>query len=297
MTEPLHTCPHCSRSGFTERGLKSHLSVHHKSLVVAKAPLEVVTGPRLANGNDAEVAAKLTELVHGAQDGLRRILVAGFFIESIVRQLPHGATKPWLEQHCPGIAWRTINDWRQLSRGVMEALGIEWDAAAKLPLPLHDALALPPAEVPKAMQALRGQIDDLIADKSARQLQLALRAADPKDGGDKMWAKWLRKHHPDLIVDGVIPPRGKVAKEIRAAFDAYRIKQGRELAKEIGPKAMTRLVLRLAAEIQQACNDHVIGQADDAAFEALNEARLGLGDYMAGLSKRRAAARGKGSRG
>ncbi|MFO1461292.1 MAG: hypothetical protein U1G08_18050 [Verrucomicrobiota bacterium] len=296
MPETLHNCPHCSRSGFTERGLKSHLSVQHKALIVASTPLEVVTGPRLAGGNDAEVAAKLTELVRGAQDGVRRILVAGFFIESIVRQLPHGATRPWLEQHCPEIQWRTVNRWRELARGVMEALGIEWNAAAKLPLPLHDTLALPAGDVPKAMQELRGQIDDLIADKSASQLQLALRAADPKDGGDKQWAKWLRKHHPELIVDGVIPARGKVPKDIRAAFDEYRIKETKRLLKEVGPKAFTDQVLTLAEQIHAVCNTRVLGQASRESFQLLDEARLALGDFMGRMAKGRESAHGRKER-
>ena len=298
MPEPLHNCPHCRRTGLTEKGLKAHLNARHKGLIPApaQAPLEVMTGPSLSGGNDAEVAAKLTELVQGAQDGLRRILVAGFFIESIVQQLPHGATRSWIELHCPGVSWQSVNRWRELARGVMEALGIEWDAAAKLPLPLHDALALPPAEVPKAMQELRGQIDDLIADKSARQLQLALRAADPKDGGDKMWAKWLRKHHPELIVDGVIPPRRKAPKDIRAAFDEYRIRETKKLLKEVGPKAYTDQVLMLAEQIHAVCNTRVLGQASRESFERLDEARLALGDFMGRLAKGRESAHGRKER-
>lgn len=293
MPETLHNCPHCRRGGLTERGLKTHLKARHANLVPAVAPLEVMSGPSLSGGNDAEVAAKLAELVRGAQDGLRRILVAGFFIESIVQQLPHGATRNWIDHHCPSVSWQSINRWRELARGVMEALGIEWDAAAKLPLPLHDALALPPGEVPKAMQELRGQIDDLIADKSARQLQLALRAADPKDGGDKQWAKWLKRNHPELIVDGVIPPRGKVPKEVRAAFDEYRIKETKRLLKEVGPKAFTDQVLTLAEQIHAVCNTRVLGQASRESFQLLDEARLALGDFMTRMAKGRESAHGR----
>lgn len=300
MPETLYPCPHCGKAGFTARGLKSHITVQHTDRKGRPAKLEVMapasTAPCLSGGNDKQVAEQLVELVRGAQDGVRRILMAGFFIEGIVRELPHGATRPWLEQHCPEVHWATVCRWRELARGVMESLGIEIDQVAKLPLPIHEMLALPPSDVPQPMQAMRGQIDDLIADKSARQLQLALRAADPKDGGDKQWAKWLKKHHPELIVNGAIPPRGKAPKEVRKAFDAYRIAHTKKVMKEIGPKAFTHEVISLAERIVEVCNNQILGQASEDAFNRLNEARLFMTEFMAGLAKGRASARVKGGK-
>lgn len=295
MPETLLNCPHCARTGFLAKGLRAHIAQRHKTLPVAAGSLEVMapepTGPRLRGGNDQAVATKLAELVHDAQEGVRRILVAGFFIEGIVRELPHGGTRTWLEEHCPQVHWRTVERWRQLARGVMESVGIEIDQMASLPLPIHEMLALPAGDVPKPMQELRGQIDDLIADKSARQLQLALRAADPKDGGDKQWAKWLKKHHPDLVVDGEVPPRSKVPKDVRKAFDSHRVAQQKKMAKELGPKAFTHEVISLAERIHEVCNTHVLGQASEEAFQALDEARVFLGDFMASLTKGRASGR------
>ena len=46
--------------------------------------------PRLQKGNDKEVAAELGRLVRDAQDGTRRILICGLFIETIVTNLKHG---------------------------------------------------------------------------------------------------------------------------------------------------------------------------------------------------------------
>lgn len=160
--------------------------------------------------------------------------------------------------------------------------------------PTAQPVALLPAPQQEALEsAVKKLTDGSTQARFMRDLGIAKSAETRSEPGDAEWPTWLKEHHPDLLVDGKAPARGKVPKEVRKAFEAY-LKE--KLGAEIGPKAMTKRVLRLAAEIQQACNDHVIGQADDAAFEALNEARLGLGDYMTGLAKRRAAVRGKGAR-
>ena len=55
--------------------------------------------PRLQKGNDKEVAAELGRLVRDAQDGTRRILICGLFIETIVTNLKHGELEAWVEAH------------------------------------------------------------------------------------------------------------------------------------------------------------------------------------------------------
>jgi hypothetical protein len=141
--------------------------------------LATTTAPRLVKGNDTEVAAELGRLVRDAQDGTRRILVCGLFIEQIAANLKRGQLGPWIEEHEAEIgAKRTqVFAWRDLARNVMEAVGLQKSGMPDFSLPLHEVLTLPPAEVPPEAKEVRTKIDALIAGKSARQLMLNFKTA------------------------------------------------------------------------------------------------------------------------
>lgn len=145
---------------------------------------------RLANGNDAEAAAQLQTLLRDAADGLRRILIAGFYIDRLALDLPHGSLKPWLATYCPDVSWTTVKRWRELARNVGEAVGLGTTAEARnRDIDLSRILALPSAEVeslPKAQATVRQKVDALIAGKSARQLFFSFKQAELDEDGTSM---------------------------------------------------------------------------------------------------------------
>lgn len=130
------------------------------------------TVPTLPKGNDAQVAAELHRLVTDANDGLRRILAAGFFIECIAGELKHGQLGPWLEAHCPHVDERTVRRWRDLARNVAEAAKVKTDTMSVLDGPWAGGnfLTLPTEELPNELSEARARIEDVIAGKTAKQL-------------------------------------------------------------------------------------------------------------------------------
>lgn len=137
-------------------------------------------GPTLPRGNDAEVATELRRLVADAESGLRRILIAGFFIDRIAAELPKGQLRGWLETHCPDVTQRTTNRWRELAANVAGACGIKMDTRVHFDLPA--LLAMPVEAVPEAQSDLRSKIDEMIDGKSFRQLTFAFKQAE--EGAD-----------------------------------------------------------------------------------------------------------------
>lgn len=142
---------------------------------------QAATRPALAGGRDAEVAAKLRDLVRDASDGLRRIIIAGMFIERIVRELPHGRFIPWLETNCPDIHRVTVFRWRDLARCVAQAAGVDL-GLPDLPDPTKLLMA-PADELPEQHRSARERIDALMDGKTARQLFLDFKQAEERPDG------------------------------------------------------------------------------------------------------------------
>lgn len=142
--------------------------------------------PKLKSGNDEKVAAKLDELVIDANEGLRRIIRAGFLLERIAADLKHGEFKPWIEAHCKASSRASIFGWRLLARNIMETVKLSKSLMLDFSLPMEDMLALPPAEVPKEQKEIRAKIDALIEGKSARQLFSEFKQTDGPDADGNM---------------------------------------------------------------------------------------------------------------
>lgn len=224
-----------------------------KALVVA-AKNEVA--PMLKSGNDAEIAAKLKTLIDDANSGLRRIIIAGLFIETIATQLDHGQLGPWIKAHCE-VQWETVCRWRQLAKNTADAAGIKFDACVKFEIPLHEALALPAAQVPADLKEAREKIDALIEGKSARQLFMQFKSAKlnadgdleaAKSEGDMVWKAWLEKNHSKLIVNGEAPKRKDVPKEILTAF---QLAQAEEVKKKLSPAERKKIANKFAQTLAE----------------------------------------------
>ena len=158
-----------------------------KRLVDQFAPTEAVVvrdGPQLTIFSDQEAAQKVRQLVQDAQDGLRRIIVCGLYLETIKADLPHGQFGKWLETYCPEISRRTISVWMSLTSNIREACGIKLAAAANLKSPIYEAITLPPEDRPEEVRDVCARMDELMAGKSARQLLLEFKQAEEDEDGN-----------------------------------------------------------------------------------------------------------------
>lgn len=128
--------------------------------------------PALPKGNDAAVAAQLQTLVADANDGLRRILAAGFFIECIAGELKHGQLGPWLAAHCPQVGQSTVYRWRELARNVAQVAGVKIPTVGILEGEFTGGnfLTLPSEDLPNEVLEARQRIEEVIAGKTAKQL-------------------------------------------------------------------------------------------------------------------------------
>jgi hypothetical protein len=138
------------------------------------------TIPTLPKGNDTEVAAKLQALVSEANDGLKRILAAGFFIECIAGELKHGQLGPWLAAHCPQVTWQTVNRWRDLARNVAQVAGVKLNIVFNLEGSFEGGnfLTLPTDELPNELSEARARIEEVIAGKTAKQLHFEFKQTE-----------------------------------------------------------------------------------------------------------------------
>jgi len=137
--------------------------------------MEVITSNRKPTFNDAEAGMRLEELYYEAQNGMRKIIALGLFCFEVKANIKHGEFEPWLNDNCPGLSIRSLQNYMKLTVGVLERCGFQLGGA----LPIcqgGEILLLDEADVPAAGQALRGKIFDIIDGKSAHQLMLEFKA-------------------------------------------------------------------------------------------------------------------------
>ena len=158
---------------------RSHRDRFEKDTVIVatrEVQLVPVHTPKLKHGGDSEKAAELERYISEAETGLRSILKAGFFIECISEDLPHGQLGPWVEAHCPNRKWRTVRRWKQVAAKLADDLGISYQG--RVGMKLYDVLALPLGEVSDQLRPIREKIDAEIAGKSFRQLFLEFKQSE-----------------------------------------------------------------------------------------------------------------------
>lgn len=151
-------------------------------------------------GGDAEAAQKLRGYVSAAADGLRRIIIAGLYIDYLLSQLPHGHLGRWIETHCPDITVRSIQRWRVIAEKVLDhcdpdrtRIGvIRRDPAAILDVPMES--------VPEPLRDVRVAVDELVAGKSYRQLCFEFKQVEEDGRGGHQVKRGRRKgeggYHP-----------------------------------------------------------------------------------------------------
>ena len=146
------------------------------TLIVATREVQLVRVPKLRHGGDSDKAAQLERYICEAESGLRSVIKAGFFIECIAEDLPHGQLGPWVEAHCPNRKWRSVQRWKQIAAKLADDLGISYQG--RVGMKLYDVLALPLGEVSDQLRPIREKIDAEIAGKSFRQLFLEFKQSE-----------------------------------------------------------------------------------------------------------------------
>ena len=239
---------------------------HRDAFVIANdgPSVAIIKVPTLKTGNDAKQAKLLNKLIKDAESGVVRILKAGFFLECLAQDLPHGQIGPWVEAHC-NRKWRTVQRWKQVAAGVGETLGIS--LKQRLEYKLHEVLALPLKKVPEELKAVREKLDAEISGKSYRQLFLELKQVEEDaDGNAKV------KH-------GRLKGQGGATAEQRAAAaeleETHRLMEVEEGFKEA-----------IAWQLENADAKHA-GMMHPDLLTKLREANQNMNNFIRNLQKAR----------
>lgn len=124
---------------------------------------------------DDVAATKLRELLKDADDGFRRVVKVGLYIEWIAANLPHGQLMSWLEAHAPDVSQRSIYNWRSLAKNLCEWSGLKFAAVANLPMSADKLLDCKPSDLTPQMQSVQRKMNEALTEsKSASQLFLHL---------------------------------------------------------------------------------------------------------------------------
>lgn len=141
--------------------------------------------PSLKVVADDVAATKLRELLKDADDGFRRVVKAGLYIEWIAANVPHGQFQPWIEAHCPDVPHVTIHRWRSLAKNLCEWSGLKLSNLDNLTVPAENLLTLPVAELPKNLQAARSKMDEVLdSARTPKQLFLDIGFKQGELGAD-----------------------------------------------------------------------------------------------------------------
>lgn len=136
----------------------------------------------LQGGRDAEVASQLRTYLADAQDGVRRIAIAGAYCEWIVQQLPHGKLTAWLKTYAPDVGERTVRKWRDFARSLFDAAKRPHGAA--ITIPQHELLAANVDSLDAEAREARQALDELLAGKTYRQLTFEFKQMEEGADGE-----------------------------------------------------------------------------------------------------------------
>ncbi len=226
--------------------------------------------PTLKVGTDAAAAKYLTEAYGEAQNGLRKVIAVGLCCFSIKKQLPHGQFQNWLEANCPGLSYRSLAAYMQLTKNVLEKCGFRTlGAYFKSAEPLHfshggEILLLPDAGFPEAGKPIREKICAVIDGKTQSQLFLEFKQVDE---------------------DGEKPKRGRLKGQGGAT------REQRAAAKDAEDRAEIE-AMELDAEdfckwIDKVCDQNHLPLINASAWAKLFDRQKLLGDFMRGIERSR----------
>lgn len=160
----------------------------------------------------------------------------GAEINRAKQALPHGEFLPWL-QDVVKIPSTSADRYRALADQLLPRL-LKFPTVGNLvELAAGDLTEAQSLKLSEAVNKITGR-------KALTQLYIDFgivksgAEAGPK-GGDNEWAAWIRKHHPELMKDGVAPKRkpGIVGEEVWAEWEAHCLKRGKLTPEEMRARA------------------------------------------------------------
>lgn len=189
---------------------------------------------------------------------------------------PHGAERlNWADrvQQELGISEDTAGRWMKLARAAIPRL-----QAGEAGEVFRQLLETPITQLSERQtKALNQAVEKLVDGRSQLDFMESLGLIAPKEskGGDREWQAFLEENHPELIVDGKVPKRGKVgakSKEILAEFSEWinqRMKPRTPEAKRETARALLREVEDL---LTAAVRNSYLGMLEPAEFVGVKSA-------------------------
>lgn len=190
--------------------------------------------------------------------------------------IPHSQFGPWLQKNLQGMSVRASYRCRETAREVVRRLDLpRWqnchsgnfekqgpsesmtcvgkvscldDFAPEIHLLLY-RIAAGKGPLPREQKGLSDRLDEMIEGRSTHQLFLEFKTVEETPtgetqvvhGGDRVWDAFIREKHPELIVDGRVPKRGKVDQSVRDELAAIAAKRMAPTAEELAQDTRTTL--------------------------------------------------------
>ncbi|MBN9691329.1 MAG: hypothetical protein J0M24_13920 [Verrucomicrobia bacterium] len=203
------------------------------------------------------------ELAREEDSYVRKCAVVGLMLNAVSDQLGHGELGPWLHRNVfPEVVvpegkrlddlphWRRARRWMEAGRNVVQLaqIGHVSDLAA---VELANAvLGRDQKPLSESSAAMLDRFVAAVDGKTLAQLTFKFAGLELAKGGDKEWEAFIRAKHPEMIVDGKVPSRGKAGKVSKDVIG--------EFAKWLEAKAKPRT----AKEKQEAARVLLAGLVD-----------------------------------
>jgi hypothetical protein len=168
---------------------------------------------------------------------VRNCAVVGFMLNTVSERMGHGEFGPWLHRNLfPEVTlaegkkldslphWRRARRWMEAGRNMAQIAQIGHVSDLTAVELANAVLKGLKGGLSSESAALFDRIVNAVEGKTLAQLTFKFPNLDLAAGGDREWAAFLQAKHPELIVDGKVPKRGKVgakSKEILAEFSAW----------------------------------------------------------------------------
>lgn len=188
--------------------------------------------------------------------------------------------------------------------GVSDETARRWMAMAKSALPrlqsgeagevFRQLLTIPITELSEHQcKVLNHAVEKLVDGRSQLDFMesLGLIAPSGPRGGDQFWAQFLRENHPELIVDGKVPPRGKAgarSKEIREEFSKWMQARLKPSTPEQKRQAAQALLRQIDDVLMSAVNASVLGVLQPQDFAGTEAVTSMWVQRLKALSNRKA---------
>ncbi len=200
----------------------------------------------VSTGRDlcTEIKAAWERAAHAEVEAMRDIVRVGALLLEAKESCGKGEFADWLAKNIfpdnfstggkrvyESAMWRRANRWMEATRNVFTTLEIGSRHVSTFnDLPISQVLSLPAADLPPLALKVRDRVFAEVDGKTLAQLTFKFeRLEKALKGGDNEWAAWIRKHHKELIVDGQVPGRKKVPKEVWAEWEQYQLALAKKL--------------------------------------------------------------------